>query len=335
MDSISQIVLGAACGEAVLGKKIGNKALLWGAIGGTIPDMDVILSPFFDPVDALFVHRGFSHSLIFSFLVAPLLGWLLARIYRKADVSWKEWTQLFFWSLFTHPLLDAMTGYGTGLFEPFSNYRVDVSSIFIVDPLYTLPFLFCLIGVMSAKNNLEKRKSRNRLGLIFSTGYLLFTFLNQQFMQSGFRKELEIKNISAERMMTVPTPFNTVLWGTVAEAGEGYYVGYRSWFDKQPTEFAFFPKNDSLITDIKNDESVQKLIRFSKGFYIISQRDEKIFFNDVRFAQAGGWTDLKADFVFSFEIVKNAEGSVEIKRGKWRSSRLSGLETLWERIKGI
>jgi inner membrane protein len=38
MDSLTQIILGAACGEAVLGKKIGNRALLFGAIGGTIPD---------------------------------------------------------------------------------------------------------------------------------------------------------------------------------------------------------------------------------------------------------------------------------------------------------
>ena len=154
-------------------------------------------------------------------------------------------------------------------------------------------------------------------------------------MQSGFRQELEIKGIIVEKIMTIPTPFNTILWGTVADAGYGYYVGYRSWFDKQPTEFAFFPKNDSLIASCKNDENIQKLIRFSKGFYTISRKKEKLFFNDVRFAQAGGWTDLKADFVFSFEIVKNTDGSVEVKRGEWRSSRMSGLKTLWERIKGI
>lgn len=335
MDSLSQIVLGAACGEAVLGKKIKNKALLWGAAGGTIPDLDVLLSPFFDPVDALFVHRGFSHSLTFPFLISPLLGWLLFRLYRNAGASWKEWTYLFFWSIITHPLLDAMTGYGTGLLEPFSSYRVDISSIFIVDPMYTLPFLFFLLGVIRAKNNLEKRKNRNRLGLVLSSAYLLFTFLNQQFMEAGFRKELKAKNVSAGRMMTIPTPFNTFLWGTVAETSKGYFVGYRSWFDKSPTEFAFFPKNDSLISFCRNDERVQKLIRFSKGFYTISQRDGKMYFNDVRFAQAGGWTDLTADFVFSFEIMKKSGNSVEIRKGEWRSSRLSGLETLWERIKGI
>ena len=72
MDSITQIVLGAAVGEAVLGKKVGNKAMLWGAIAGTIPDLDVIVGKFFQPITALEMHRGFSHSIIFALLFSPV-----------------------------------------------------------------------------------------------------------------------------------------------------------------------------------------------------------------------------------------------------------------------
>ena len=68
MDSVTQIVLGAAVGEAVLGKKIGNKAMVLGAIAGTIPDLDVIANYFTDTVSALEIHRGFTHS---------ILGWYL------------------------------------------------------------------------------------------------------------------------------------------------------------------------------------------------------------------------------------------------------------------
>jgi len=56
MDSLSQIVLGAAVGEAVLGKKIGNKAMLWGGIAGTIPDLDIIASPFMNELQSLVFH---------------------------------------------------------------------------------------------------------------------------------------------------------------------------------------------------------------------------------------------------------------------------------------
>ena len=64
MDSLTQIVLGAAVGEAVLGRKIGNKAILWGAIAGTIPDLDVLSKLFVDDVTANEWHRGFSHSIL-------------------------------------------------------------------------------------------------------------------------------------------------------------------------------------------------------------------------------------------------------------------------------
>ena len=65
MDSISQLTLGAAVGEVVLGRKVGNKAILWGAIGGTIPDLDVLSAAFMDTIDQLIIHRGFSHSIFF------------------------------------------------------------------------------------------------------------------------------------------------------------------------------------------------------------------------------------------------------------------------------
>ena len=44
MDSLTHIVLGAAVGETTLGNKIGNKALIWGAIAGSFPDFDVMVS---------------------------------------------------------------------------------------------------------------------------------------------------------------------------------------------------------------------------------------------------------------------------------------------------
>ena len=68
MDGFTQIVLGAAVGEAVLGKKVGNKAILWGGICGIIPDSDVFFMPFFDEIKRLIFHRGYSHSIFFQLL---------------------------------------------------------------------------------------------------------------------------------------------------------------------------------------------------------------------------------------------------------------------------
>jgi inner membrane protein len=74
MDSLTQIVLGAAVGEAVLGRKVGNKAILWGAIAGTIPDLDVLARSLVDPLRANELHRGITHSIFFSAVMAPVLA---------------------------------------------------------------------------------------------------------------------------------------------------------------------------------------------------------------------------------------------------------------------
>src|SRR5690606_14219318 len=118
MDSLTQIVLGAAVGEKILGKKLGNKALLYGAIAGTIPDLDVFAGKFFDPITAIEIHRGLSHSILFFLLLSPLLGWLLSKFEQKNNITFREATWFWFLGLFTHALLDAFTTWGTQLFYP-------------------------------------------------------------------------------------------------------------------------------------------------------------------------------------------------------------------------
>lgn len=83
MDSITQIVLGAAAGDAVLGKRIGNRAMVWGAIAGTIPDLDIIGNLWMSELDSLAFHRGISHSFLFSIVGAFLFGWLVHRMYES------------------------------------------------------------------------------------------------------------------------------------------------------------------------------------------------------------------------------------------------------------
>jgi inner membrane protein len=134
MDSLTHVVFGAAVGEALLGKKAGKKAMLLGAIANSIPDLDVFLV-FGDPIREITIHRGFSHSLVFPFLAAPVLAWLASR-YLKDPVRFKDWFIFFFVLIVTHPLLDSLTTYGTQLFLPFSDFRVNSNSLFIIDFIF-------------------------------------------------------------------------------------------------------------------------------------------------------------------------------------------------------
>ena len=88
MDSLTQIVLGAAVAEAALGKKIGNRAMVWGAIAGTIPDLDVLANGFMTPIDALAFHRGITHSFLFEIIAALILGWGVFKMYQSPRHKW-------------------------------------------------------------------------------------------------------------------------------------------------------------------------------------------------------------------------------------------------------
>jgi len=221
MDSLTQIVLGAAVGEAVLGKKVGNKAPLFGAIAGTIPDLDVLARFFVDTVTATEWHRGFSHSIFFSVLFAPVFGWLVWKLLKNKEASWRDWSWLFFWGLFTHPILDAFTTWGTQLFWPFKT-RLAFQNIFVIDPLYTLPFMTLLILAIRHKRTSVTRRKLNYLGLIISSGYLLFTLALKGISYKSFLFNLENQGIAYSEISTRPSPFNAILWTANIDAGDHY-----------------------------------------------------------------------------------------------------------------
>lgn len=332
MDSLTQIVLGAAVGEAVLGKKVGNKAMLYGAIAGTIPDLDALASNFTDTITAIEVHRGLTHSIFFAVLAAPVFGYLISKIERKSGVGWKDWSWLMFWGLFTHPILDAFTTWGTQLFWP-GDIRLAFKSIFVIDPLYTLPFLVFLILAMRRKREDPKRTKFNRLGLIVSTAYLMLTLVLKFIAHQQFVDSLQRQGIFYSRLDTRPTPFNTILWTANAEAENDFLIGYYSFFDKGMVRFEAVPKNHHYLGGLKNDKNVQRLIKISHGWYTISEKDGFLYFNDLRFGKLNP-SDEESGFAFSYKLIPE-DGTVRAEEEPKRPrDGKQILVDLWERIKG-
>ncbi|MEM6526055.1 MAG: metal-dependent hydrolase [Bacteroidota bacterium] len=331
MDSLTQIVLGAAVGEAVLGKKVGNKAVLYGAIAGTLPDLDVLVTNFTDTTTALAIHQGFTHSIVFSVVFGLLFGWLVSR-YEKYKNP-KGWIRLFFWALITHPLLDAHTTWGTQLFWPFE-IRLAFQSIFVIDPLYTLPFLVFLILAMVRKRTNPKRRFFNTLGLGISSFYLAATLVLKGFAYVQFKDALESQNISYTDIDIRPAPMNTILWSANVDTGDTYLLGTFSFLDTQPISFEAYPKDHLLLGDLIENERIQRMIRISKGWFIITQKEETLYFNDLRF----GLLTLEpgsTDFVFQYKISENALGEIElteVKKTQRDGKKL--LAELWERVRG-
>lgn len=333
MDSVTQIVLGAAVGEAVLGKKVGKKAILYGAIAGTIPDLDTLVGNFFDTITAIEMHRGFSHSIVFSVLFAPIFGWIISKIESNSEVTWKNWSWLMFWGLFTHPLLDAHTTWGTQLFWPF-DLRLAYKNIFVIDPLYTLPFLFFLIMAMRFNRTDPKRRKYNRLGLIVSSIYLLVITPALKFYTfQKFEAALEEQNIIYERMDTRPTPLNSILWTANIETDESFLIGNYSVFDSQPINFYSVPKNYDLAGDLADDPNLNRLIQISDGWYTFSENNGDLYFNDLRFGNMD-IEDPDSEFIFSYKLTKEHGELIATETEKEMTDAKNLLPRLWERILG-
>lgn len=371
MDSLTQIVLGAAVGEIALGRKIGNRALIWGGIGGTIPDLDVLGNFFLDSIDALAFHRGISHSIFFSIVIPLLLAWLvhntydrrihktwpykiaitllnavilvslvwginylfmqdgairwwlliatgliavyllwrLYKFYLRKDLeepqtSFREWYWLFFLALATHWILDCFTAYGTQIFMPFSDFRVAFNNIAVVDPLYTVPFLICVIIVSTLKRNTKKRAFFNWLGIGISSFYMLLTILNKFHVDNVFEKALFNRKLEVERCHCSPTILNNFLWSCVAESKDEFYVGQYSIFDSDPNlhHLNVITKNDSIHEAFLPLEDYQTLLWFSNDHLVAFPTDSVVILSDIRY---GGMQDTISgpkDLIFNFEV---------------------------------
>jgi inner membrane protein len=333
MDSLTQIVLGAAVANQTLGKKLGNRAILYGAILGTIPDLDVLVGKFLDPLTATDIHRGFSHSTVFFLLISPILAFLIQKIEQKSQITYKQVLLGVFLCLQTHPLLDLFTTWGTQLFWPLET-RFSLQSIFVIDPLYTLPFLFFLILSMCKNRNDEKRFFWNRVGLIVSTSYLFLTLVVQSIVTNKFEQQLKENNIVYQEVIVKPSPFNIILWTTNVRVENGYWIGDYSFFDTKPIQFQFIPKQEHLLSTIENEPVVKQLKRITEGWYCVTQKEDRLLFNDLRFGIMEK-SEIDMEFSFSYEITNNnGEFTAAELPNKNREQAKKLLEKLWVRLQG-
>lgn len=279
MDSITQAVLGAAIGKTCLGNKLGNKSMVLGAAVATLPDLDIIALPFLEPLERLSMHRGYSHSILVSLILAVILAYLLRRIKISKEIPLNRLLTFCWVTLFTHILLDGFTSYGTLLFLPFSDFRFGFDSINVVDPIYTLPLLIGLI--LSSKKN-EKSiltKHSNEIGIALSSLYLVATLVIKNNVNQKFEEALTSQNIHYTNIHSQPVGIASLHWYGLGRTPEGYYMGDYSYTDGKDIQLSFFPSADSLMTDL-DAYTIDRMKWFAKDFYhVVEQGDSLLFYN--------------------------------------------------------
>jgi len=336
MDSLTQIVLGAAVGEAVAGRKMGSKAALWGAVGGTIPDLDVFLRFFYDPLDAALVHRGFSHSLLFAFLAGGILTFISHKL-TKQRYTTKMWFLLWFLSIVTHPLLDIFTNYGTQFFWPFS-WRLTFNSVFVIDPLYTIPFMFLLIGALFMKRESKRRRVWNWSGIIYSSCYLLWGIVIKLIVYSNTDSYFKQANIYPKSTMVTPMPLTSFYWDLIVEDDSNYYVGYKSLFESfDPKTIEVIPKNHQLLQHInwEGNSRIAEIKHITNGFYAVDKRLDSLFIYDLRFGTTTTITNGKIkNPLFGYGFTTKGQKIETIFSHRTRDFNQINFSVYWDKVFG-
>jgi inner membrane protein len=301
------MALGAAVGGAALGRSQGARAFAWGAVVGTLPDLDSFID-FGSPVANFTFHRGYSHALLIQTLAAPLLAAVINALHRGGRRGYPGWLLAVWLILITHALLDALTIYGTQLALPFTDYPFGVGSIFIIDPLYTLPLLIGVVAALALGRRAPVRARRwNRAGLVLSTAYLCWGLAAQQLVLERAREALADADLKYDRLLVTPTPFNSLLWRIVAVGDTAYLEGFHRIGAEAPPEFHRYPRHPRLLEDIREAWPVQRLAYFTKGFYGVEPVDGRVVMTDLRMG-------IEPYYSFSYAVGRIGPDGVEALR---------------------
>ncbi|MFZ9334787.1 MAG: metal-dependent hydrolase [Burkholderiaceae bacterium] len=294
MDSLTQIALGASLGVAVMGRRTAVwKAAVWGSVAGLLPDLDVLVDHG-DAVLNMVRHRAESHSLFYLTLLSLPMAWLVARLHRERALLMRWWLALWL-ALFTHPLLDLMTIYGTQALQPFTDEAWGLGSIFIIDPLYSLPlFAGVLLAVM--RSDLARGLRANRIGLVLSTAYLAWSALAQAWVTQQATQSLAAQGLPARQLLVTPAPLTTVVWRVVSIDGDRFHEGFYSLLDgARPMRFVAHARGEALLAQHSAHPQVQRKLRFADGFVKMRHDGQHLWLTDLRMGQ-------EPHYVFSFNI---------------------------------
>lgn len=307
VEWITQAALGALIGELILGRRLGNRALAWGALFGILPKFDVLLYPLLDTAQKLAWHRGPSHSLLIMGLGSWGISQGLVKLWKRDKIS-KPLAGGFVFAVWSgHVLLDCFTVEGAALLWPFSSKRVAFNILYPVDFLITLPLVATVVwmtflGEEKAKQSrskkpqpLSKRRKLCYWGLGISAAYVAMAVGIKFLTSARFEADLSRRGTKYERRMESPTPFNILLWRSVVDRGSEFWVGYRSVFEygATPVRWTVYPKKAENTAEIADMRETKTLMRHTDGWWIARPYAKGAWMGDLRIPESRTWGSKK------------------------------------------
>lgn len=277
-------------------------------------------------------HRYLTHSVAFV-VVAAFAAALICHRAISQQITLAEWVSIFLLQLAVHLLLDCFNVYGVAWAAPFSDQRISLNALYVADPFLLL--LVAILAFICSRSRLHPQRWASA-GLLLTSLYLTYAMFNKRVVSRIVDKSLMSMAHSKYEYIATPTPFNVWLWYVVVKKENEFLIGYRSVFDREEKmDFVPLSRNDSLLRPYHNRPDVQKLMRFSKGYYAATNHADTLVFSDLRFGQIHGWQHHHSPFAFYYFVTPaTADNRAVMQRGRGQGWSLAVVAKMWHRIQG-
>ena len=196
-----------------------------GFFAGAFPDSDFILM-LFGTTSYLKYHRGITHSILMMPLWALLLAGLFSLLSR-GRYGWRAFYGTCLLGVFTHIFGDVITSYGTMVFAPFSDYRLEIPTTFIIDWYFTGIIVLGLLASYLSKQY-QQQFAMTGFGVLLC--YVLAQAWWQRLAKAEAYASIPAKILQRAKLAVLPQPVSPFNWKIIVETPDRYYVRYLNLF---------------------------------------------------------------------------------------------------------
>jgi inner membrane protein len=227
MDTLTHALSGALLARATepatpRADQLPRRLRMWiGFWSAAFPDSDFVLRVI-DPLTYLTLHRGVTHSVILLPLWALALACLFMLITRRR-YSWRAFVGMCALGIGIHIAGDVITAFGTIVFAPFSHWRAQIPTTFILDPYFT----GIIVAGLVASAIWQRTRAPAVASLIVLAGFVGFQGI-QLNRAVGFGDAYIARQKINATSHAIPQPFSPFHWMVVVEEPNTYHLAHIS-----------------------------------------------------------------------------------------------------------
>lgn len=279
MDPITHTLTAVAISQAGLNRKT-RFATLGLVIGANLPDVDW-LTRLAGSATALKYHRGITHSLLGTTVLAILLAGTIYYFGRKASPKKHappldfRWLLVICWiATLSHLLLDFTNSYGVRPFLPFSGRWYAWDIMYIIDPVLLVLLIFGMgmpVIFRLVSEEVGAKKPGFRRGAIFSLCTLVALWGLRDLAHRRVVRLLDSHTYGLEEPLRVgafPAPANPFGWTGVVETDTAFHVlsanALEDDVDAERTRIFHKPESSPALTAAERTRTGRIFLDFAR-----------------------------------------------------------------------